>query len=302
MRAALILALFAVSVAAYGQPAEPLTVYTVNYPLGYFATRIGGERIRVEFPAPVDGDPAYWTPNDEVVEAYRRADLVLLNGAGYARWVPDAMLPADKLVHTSAAFSDRLISDAAMTMHSHDGGAEHSHGADESGETTIAFTTWLDPRLAIAQASAIRDALSLRDPGAAQAFAAGFAALKADLEALDSDLEALFAELGDTPVVFSHPVYQYLQRRYSVNGISVHWEPDQAPGDDAMIALSSKMIRHPAEIMFWESKPLMETADLLETWDVDSVVLDPCGNRPTDGDYLVVMQANVANLRAALAD
>ena len=32
--------------------AGPLTVYVVNYPLQYFAERIGGEHVEVVFPAP----------------------------------------------------------------------------------------------------------------------------------------------------------------------------------------------------------------------------------------------------------
>ena len=40
----------------------PLVVYTVNYPLAYFAERIGGEAVEVHFPAPPDEDPAYWEP------------------------------------------------------------------------------------------------------------------------------------------------------------------------------------------------------------------------------------------------
>jgi len=36
----------------------PLSVYTVNYPLQYFAEKIGGEYVDVQFPAPSDVDPA----------------------------------------------------------------------------------------------------------------------------------------------------------------------------------------------------------------------------------------------------
>ena len=68
------------------EAAEPLTVYVVNYPLRYFAERIGGELVRVVFPAPADVDPAHWSPDAETVAAYQAADLILLNGAGYARW------------------------------------------------------------------------------------------------------------------------------------------------------------------------------------------------------------------------
>jgi hypothetical protein len=47
----------------YSAAAGPLNVYVVNYPLKYFAERIGGEHVKVEFPAPADVDPAYWNPD-----------------------------------------------------------------------------------------------------------------------------------------------------------------------------------------------------------------------------------------------
>ncbi len=54
----------------YGTAAEPLNVYVVNYPLKYFAERIGGEHVKVEFPAPTDVDPAYWNPDLAAISAY----------------------------------------------------------------------------------------------------------------------------------------------------------------------------------------------------------------------------------------
>ena len=187
-----------------------------------------------------------------------------------------------------------------MQTHSHGGGDEHSHGADDGVERDYAFTTWLDPQLAVGQAAAIRDALIARDPDGEAGYRAGFDALQADLVALDDALEQVFQQLGDTPVVYSHPVYQYLERRYGVNGISVHWEPDVAPGDDELTSLGEKMIRHPAEMMIWEGEPVAASVELLNPWGVTSVVFDPCGNRPDSGDYLDVMRANVTNLDGAV--
>ena len=37
-------------------------VAVVNYPLRYFAERIGGDVIEVGFPVPLDVDPAFWCP------------------------------------------------------------------------------------------------------------------------------------------------------------------------------------------------------------------------------------------------
>ena len=58
-----------------------LTVYVVNYPLKYFAERIGGDAVTVVFPAPADEDPAYWMPDAKTISDYQKADLILLNEA-----------------------------------------------------------------------------------------------------------------------------------------------------------------------------------------------------------------------------
>ena len=52
-----------------------LQVFTVNYPLAYFAERIGGDHVEVHFPAPVDVDPAFWKPSAEIVCQVSRRGL-----------------------------------------------------------------------------------------------------------------------------------------------------------------------------------------------------------------------------------
>ena len=61
-------------------------VYTVNYPLQYFAQRIADGAVDVEFPE-IDGDPAHWEPSPDDITGFQEADLILLNGARYADWV-----------------------------------------------------------------------------------------------------------------------------------------------------------------------------------------------------------------------
>ena len=69
-----------------------LSVYTVNYPLKYFAERIGGPYLKATLPTPPGQDPVYWTPSIADISAYQQADLILLNGAGYAKWTTKASL------------------------------------------------------------------------------------------------------------------------------------------------------------------------------------------------------------------
>jgi zinc transport system substrate-binding protein len=272
-----------------------LSVYVVNYPLQYFAQRIGGDWVQVEFPAPADVDPAYWSPNADIVSAYQSADLILLNGAGYAKWVSTATLPTSRLVDTSVEFADLLITVADALTHSHGPEGDHSHG-------DVAFTTWLDPTLALDQAHAIREALAEALPQGEEEFHQRFDSLADDLLALDESLRNLFAEVGDRPLLASHPVYQYMARHYQLNLASVHFEPDERPSENAWWDLRSLLADHPADWMLWEDEPMSETSTALAALGVRSVVFDPCENTPDDGDYLTVMRENVSNLLEAFGN
>ena len=266
-----------------------LSVYVVNYPLQYFAQRIGGELVQVEFPAPADVDPAYWSPEPELVSAYQGADLILLNGASYAGWVERMTLPPSKLVNTSMSFAERHITVESAVTHSHGPEGDHSHGE-------VAFTTWLDPTLAVEQAEAILQAFIAAHPEGGDVFRDGFDSLAADLQALDQQLDAVFAGMAGPPLLGSHPVYQYLARRYGLDLESVHFEPDQYPSENAWWDLQRLLAEHPAEWMLWEGEPMPETSSTLRELSVRSVVFDPCGNAPEDGDYLTTMRENVSNL------
>ena len=190
-------------------------VYTVNYPLQYFAEAIGGDDLEVVFPAPPDVDPADWTPDVDALLDYQAADLTLLNGAGYAEWTKGVYLARSRLLDTSAGFKDRLIAEQSDE-------APHVHGptgAEVQG-AAVAFSTWLDLSLARSQAEAVQDAMAARWPEHAEAFAERHGRLDADLASLDAALSTALAPLRGSQVLASHPVYQYLERRYGASTFS----------------------------------------------------------------------------------
>ena len=269
-------------------------VYTVNYPLKYFAERIGGELVEVYFPAPSGVDPVYWFPGADVVREYQKADLILLNGAGYAKWIKKATLPRSKLVNTSKSFKDQYLYIQNSVTHSHGTGENHSHGE-------IAFTTWIDPELAIKQSEEIKNSLIKIHPDNNKVFEANFSSLKNDLIKIDNMLKDVFAKYTDKPLIASHPVYQYLQRRYQLNLKSVHWEPDEYPNPEKTLELIKILKEHPASIMIWEDEPLPETTQKLQEMEIKSVVFNPCANVPDEGDYLSVMNSNINNLRKGIS-
>ena len=271
---------------------DKLTVYTVNYPLKYFAERIGGEHVEVVFPAPADVDPAYWMPDKKTISGFQEADIILLNGAHYAKWVEKVSLPRSKMVNTSRKFKDQYIFIKEAVTHSHGPKGAHAH-------EDAAFTIWLDFNLAVEQARAIKKVLSRKRPALKSTFEKNYASLERDLLALDREIKKIVSNNKNQPLLASHPVYDYLARRYNLNIKSVHWKPDETPSNKQWIELKGLLKKHPAQWIIWEGKPLKESVEKLNSLGVKSIIFNPCGNVPEKGDFLSVMQKNVKNLRTA---
>jgi len=191
-------------------------------------------------------------------------------------------------VNTGAGFADRLIPlDDALT-HAHGPEGDHEHGG-------FAFTTWLDPTLANEQAGAVARAFERARPAQAQTFRRNLDELSAELTDLDGRLATVTDKLAAEPLLFSHPVYQYLIRRYDLDGRSLHWEPDVAPKLDELTRVREE---HPARWMIWEAEPLTETVEALAGVGVASVVFSPCAQVPEQGDLISEMERNLSRLEA----
>lgn len=268
-------------------------VYAVNYPLKYFAERIAGDLAKVVLPVPTGIDPAFWRPKPEIILAFQKADLILLNGAGYAKWIQFSTLREKRLLNTSALFEERYIYVSGVKPHAHGPGETHVHG-------DIAFTTWLDPTLAMQQAEAIRDGLILLIPKRAQHLDSRLQRLVFDLHKLDDRLREITQEHRDKPLIASHPIYQYFARRYELKIESLHWEPGEIPSDEQWRSLSALLEHYPAKSMIWEGPPLGEVASRLRELGIECIVFRPCANTPGSSDWLTVMNENASRLESGL--
>jgi zinc transport system substrate-binding protein len=269
------------------------SIATVNYPLAYFAERLAGDFATIIFDAPADEDPAFWKPGDAEIAKIQGADVILLNGAAYAKWTATASLPEASTTDTSASFRGELIRVKGGDTHAHgEDGEEHSHAG-------TAFTTWMDLRQAQVQATAVANALKRAFPEREGAIDANREALLADLEALESAMHVATAKLKGAPVIASHPVYQYWERAYGLNVPSLLWEPEMELGPDETADLAEVMEKNPgARFFVWEGEPLPGLVDKVREAGLSSFVVSPCGNRPEEGDFLTVMRANIAAIEA----
>ncbi len=267
-----------------------LNLYVVNYPLKFFAESIAGESVTVTLPMPNDIDPAFWSPKAEDVLALQKADLILLNGANYAKWLPKVSLPLSKLINTSSEFRDDYIKLELDVKHNHGAGGEHSHAG-------TAFTTWLDFSMAERQAKAVFNVITTKRPNLKNKLEGNFNKLQQSLVGFNKQLSQIGESLNGQAILGSHPVYQYLKKRYQLNLRSVHWEPEDAPTEEQWSEFKKILESHPAKWMLWEGEPAIETVKKLETLGVKSIVFSPCANAPKGGDFLSVMEANISRLK-----
>ena len=268
------------------------TVMTVNYPIQFFAERIAGSlngtKVKIEFPVDRGVDPAFWKPSSAAISKFQKADLILLNGATYAKWTEIASLPDEKTVDTSVAFKNAYIEIEEAFVHQHGPEGEHNHAG-------IAFTTWLDFQQAKQQAEAVRDALTVLLPDEKETFLKNFAALAIELDSLDKQMLSACKKIQSQPIVMSHPIYQYLERRYELNARSLQWEPGMVIGESELSALQKILDEHPAKLMIWEGDPGDENRKILsEKLGLKCVVFSPCFN-VAEKDWLETMKQNIQN-------
>jgi zinc transport system substrate-binding protein len=267
------------------------TIAVVNYPLAYFAERLAGEFATIIFDAPSDLDPAFWEPTDEQIVRMQQADLILLNGANYAQWAATASLPFESTVDTSSSFEKSFITIESAIKHTHlKEGAEHSHGG-------TAFTTWMDFRQAGMQATTIATAIGADFPDQKDAVMKNLAALLTDLKELHTVTAKVVSNLNHAPVIASHPSYQYWERAYRLEILSLLWDSEMELGTEAIADLKKVQEANPGVKYFiWDSEPLPAHLEKLKTMGLTCVVVSSCSNRPASGDFLSVMRANIEAL------
>ena len=261
-------------------------IVAVNNPLLYFARRLAGDEIEVRMLAPAEGDPAQWRPDVEDVLQLQGAELVLLNGAGYSPWLDKVSLASRKLVLTSGTDEQLWIPLEKQVTHSHGPQGEHAHG-------DYAFTTWLDMSLAQSQAQTVAEALVRKWPALRERVASELAQLLGDLQALDTAYRNWAESIAGRQVIYSHPVYQYFERRYELPGHSLHWEPHEMPAEAQWQALAAIVSGN--AVFVWEAEPAPAISERLQQLGVEQVVLDP-GANVGDVDWLAVQQNNIGQL------
>lgn len=267
----------------------PLVVVAVNGPLQYFAQRIGGVEVESNCPCPPESIPSLWAPDTDALDKFYSADLILLNGGGYAKWTITTSLPDSKLVNTGRTFKVDWLTMSEAVRHQHGPDGEHSH------EATIG-EFWLDPTLAIQQASRIEEALAKRAPEHKDEFAARFDELKKDLQDLRTSFENAISK--DTQLLAAEPAFEYVAQSAGHPLTRLTWANLNEPSEDELAEFLAKLVADKPKLFLLSAPPSGNLSKQLEAAGIRVVVFDMC-ETTTDRSYPARMQENVERLNLA---
>ena len=283
---------FAVSCANATVAQDKPSVVAVHKALYDFAEHLLEDDADVVFPIPAGVDPSFWRPAIADISLIQSADLILLNGAGFATWVDRVSLPRSRLVNTSTGIKDQFIVTKSIT-HSHGDGGEHSHEG-------IATYTWLDPILAIAQAEAVASAAIGRNLAPSDTIEARLELLRSKLTELDTTTQEKLSDAKGIAMIATHPRYQYFARRYSLSISSLEWEAGAMPTKEQLAELESLANDLGARVLIWEAEPPRDAVVAAEALGLKSVVFDPFASESPFDTYADAFSSAVSGIADAV--
>lgn len=265
----------------------PIVVVAVNEPLRYFAERIGGEFVEASCPCPMKMNPSTWSPDSAALEEFNSADLILLNGGGYARWTITTSLPDSRIANTGRAFKEKWLTMAESVRHQHGPEGEHSH------EATIG-EFWLDPGLAILQAERIERALVSLDAEHATEFGKGLDLLTKDLRKLEQSIRDTVGD--DTQLFAAEPAFEYVAATAGQPLNRLSWANVEEPTESEFARFVEKRASDKTPLFLLSSPSTSKLAKQLEAIGVRTVVFDICATTSAKS-YLDRMRENVELLK-----
>jgi zinc transport system substrate-binding protein len=284
------------------QEQEKITVVASFYPLYEFASKVVGDRAEVSSLVPMGIEPHDWEPTAEDILRGRVADVVIINGAGFERWIND--LEAKFVVNTSEGieFNYKGGNESGNDEQEHEGDDDTADGNGVNPHI------WLDPILAKYQVNKIRDAMVRADPPNAAYYNQNADRFIAEIDSLDAFIRSGLASCDRFEFIAFHDAFIHFSERY---GLRQHSIQGVSPEGEILPQTMQQII----ELANGLDINVIYSEDL-----IDSRLADTIANEIPDGKVLVLspiegiskeelaagvgyidkMKQNIANLREGL--
>ncbi len=265
-------------------------VTTSFYPLYYFTSQIGGDKIDIVNITPAGAEPHDYDPSTKDIAKIEKSDLLVLNG-GVEGW-------GDKIQNNLKGSKTEIVVAGKNLL---------TQSLVEEGKTQTDPHVWLDPVRAKEEIHEITQALITVDPKDSLYFKANEEKLHKQLDDLDKSFKSGLLNCSHKDIVTSHAAFGYLASRYGLTQVPIAGlSPDQEPSSKQLAEVSDFAKRNNIKYIFFESlvsPKLSET--IAREVGAKTLVLDPIEGVSDDDlksgkNYYNIMQDNLKNLQIAL--
>ena len=285
--------IFILLTSACGLPASPAgtadpVILTSTTLLADIAQNIAGDRVKVESLLPISADPHAYQPIPQDAVKITKSKLLIINGAGYERFLEPLMKNAGgerEVIEASAGINLR----------------KEAQGTDPH--------VWLDPYNVLVYAENIREALTHFDPEGAMVYQSNTDAYVAELKSLDA---WIVEQVNQIPadkrlLVTNHEALGYFAEHYGfkiVGTVIESFSSDAAPSAQQMAALIEQIKSTGAPAIFLDAGDNTVLAQQIADETGVRVITDLHLESLTEGapaaTYIDMMKDNVTQIVNAL--
>lgn len=254
--------------------------------LADIAQSAAGERFRVLSLLPIGADPHSYQPAPQDVTKIAASKLLIVNGAGYERFL-------DALLENAGGKREIVVASSGLSS-----GLE----ADDPH-------FWLDPNNVIVYVENIREGLTHLDPDGAAEFKSNADAYVAELQALDAWIVEQADQIPPEKrlLVTNHESLGYFAERYGftvVGSVLESFSADASPSARQMAALIDEIKASGAPAIFLDAgdNPALaqQIADETGVRVVADLHLESLTNGAPAATYVDMMKYNVTQIVSAL--
>ena len=200
----------------------PIQVFVSIGPHLDFCQQIGGDRISVQLLLPPGKNPATYAPKPQQVQNLGRAQLFFKVGLPFEKILIakiKALPKHPEIIDTQAGIILQPMPNKidSETYSTHNIDHQHLQG-------DLDPHSWLDPQLALKQATVIADTLSRIDPDGKEIYFENLNILKEKLQLLHKNLTATLEPLAGSPLFVYHPAFGYFARAYKLHQTAIELE------------------------------------------------------------------------------
>ena len=258
-----------------------ITAITSFYPLYEFTKEIGGDKVDVSLLVPQSVEPHDWEPTILDIQKIEQADLIIINGNGFEKWV------------------DKIDSSKVSIINS-----GRSFGWFAGEPQLVDFHYWLNTLSAKLQIKAIADGLIEADPENANYYKNTKKAYDLKLDALHSKIKTELDGCKKDFVAF-HDAFSYFAHEYDLNQHTIiqsnspHSEPTSKKMEEIIQLAKSLDI----DIIFTEEGIGVRTSQVIANELGGKIlILSPLEVVEDDSSYFKKMEENLLNLKEALCN